>query len=412
MAWSEKNPVKVYSRRVFDPTAFSTKLGRLPKLTIELTERCNNDCQHCCINRPARDTRAKQIEMGTDFIKSLILQAEALGCLNIRFTGGEPLLRQDFQEFYMFARRHGFTVHLSTNARLITPDLAVLFGRLPPGDPVDITVYGMGPETYDRVSGVKGSFSEFRRGVDLLRRYRVPFTLRMAVLPANRRDVHAYEDWIRTLFSGSRNPAFVSDFILRVHGDNPEKNRSIRSLRAEAEDSVDLVARLEDYLDGLRGFCSQFSGLKGDALFTCGFGETIAVDAYGSAMGCLLLRRPDMLYDLHSGTLEDALFRFYPKIREQRTVNPSFLRRCARCHLRGLCVQCPGQSWLEHGTLDTPVEFQCEIAHAHGHRLGLLTAGEKGWEILDWHCRLSSAAKPRQCIDGSFSSTIYKRSPS
>ena len=30
----------------------------------------------------------------------------------------------------------------------------------------------------------------------------------------------------------------------------------------------------------------------------------------------------------------------------------------------GLCEQCPAKSWSEHGTLDTPVEYHCEMAHA------------------------------------------------
>jgi predicted DNA-binding helix-hairpin-helix protein len=31
---------------------------RLEQLDVELTERCNNDCIHCCINRPANDAAA------------------------------------------------------------------------------------------------------------------------------------------------------------------------------------------------------------------------------------------------------------------------------------------------------------------------------------------------------------------
>jgi len=36
---------------------------------------------------------------------------------------------------------------------------------------------------------------------------------------------------------------------------------------------------------------------------------------------------------------------------------------------------------MEHGALDEPVEYLCEIAHAEAVRLGLLKEGGKAWEV-------------------------------
>ena len=44
-------------------------------------------------------------------------------------TGGEPLLRPDFAEIYLYARRLGLKVVLFTNARPITPELADLLAQ-------------------------------------------------------------------------------------------------------------------------------------------------------------------------------------------------------------------------------------------------------------------------------------------
>jgi MoaA/NifB/PqqE/SkfB family radical SAM enzyme len=381
-------PGQGYSRSVSDLRSFSTKIHRLPHLFIELTDRCNNNCQHCYINRPAKDLQAVALEMKTDFIKNLILQAADLGCLDLRFTGGEPLLRDDFQELFCFSRKLGFHVFLSTNARLITPELANLFKRLPPGQPIGITVYGMSEETYDNVSRTQGSYNEFRRGVSLLEENYIDFALRMAVLPDNRRDVPAYEDWIRNLFHGKQKPAFIVNFSQRARPDDPEKNLNIQEIRGQPEETVDFIAQTNHYSTELHDFCRQFTGLKSEKLFECGFGRSISVDAYGFAQGCLLLRHPDLLYDLHTGSLAEALCSFFPKFSDRRAKNPLFLSRCAHCCLRGLCEQCPAQSWMEHGTLDTPVEFLCRIAHAHARKLGLLSSGENGWEITDWPSRL------------------------
>ncbi len=68
----------------------------LSHLDIELTERCNNACLHCYINRPSDDFWAKQCELSTAEWQEIFRQAANLGALSVRFTGGEPLLREDF----------------------------------------------------------------------------------------------------------------------------------------------------------------------------------------------------------------------------------------------------------------------------------------------------------------------------
>jgi hypothetical protein len=119
------------------PHEFYIWHGRRPllgQLDIELTERCNNACIHCCINLPEDDVAARNREMDTDFVKDVITQAADLGCMTVRFTGGEPLLREDLTELYEFTRRLGMQVILFTNARLITSELAALLAKMPPGD--------------------------------------------------------------------------------------------------------------------------------------------------------------------------------------------------------------------------------------------------------------------------------------
>ena len=59
-------------------------------------------------------------------------------------------------------------VTLMTNARKLTPELASLLARMPPREPVEITAYGMCPESYAAVSRVAGAYDEFRRGLGLL----------------------------------------------------------------------------------------------------------------------------------------------------------------------------------------------------------------------------------------------------
>ena len=54
-----------------------------------------------------------------------------------------------------------------------------------------------------------------------------------------------------------------------------------------------------------------------------------------------------------------------------------------------MCEQCPAKSWMEYGTLDTPVEYHCRVAHARARDLGLLGENEQGWEVADWQGRVA-----------------------
>jgi len=162
---------------------------RLGSIDIELTERCDNDCIHCCINRPASDSVARAGELATDQVKDVVRQAADLGCLQVRYTGGEPLLRPDFEELYLHARRLGMRVLVFTNARRLTPRLADLLVRVPPLVAVEVSVYGMHAQSYEAVTRVPGSFAQFRRGVDLLLGRGIPFVIKGALLPPNRREI-------------------------------------------------------------------------------------------------------------------------------------------------------------------------------------------------------------------------------
>ena len=363
----------------------------LGHLDLELTERCNNNCVHCYINLPVHDPQAKERELTTREIKEILVDATALGCLKVRFTGGEPLLREDFQDLYLFARKLGIRVIIFTNGTLITPELAGLLAKIPALEPMEITVYGMKKRTYEAVSRVKGSYEKFRQGVDLLLEYNIPFVVKAAFLPQNREDQEEFEAWAKTIpWMEEKPPRYSMAFDLRARRDSKQKNRFIKSLRVSTEDQMKSLTREgEKYILEMKDFSKKFMGVRGDLLLRCGAGKgSGTIDAYGKLQPCLLLRHPDVVYDLKNGSLEDAMIRFFPVIREIRAKDPTYLERCARCFLKGLCDQCPAKSWMEHGTLDTPVEHICEIAHAKARHLGILGKSENAWEVEDGKERL------------------------
>lgn len=357
--------------------------SRMSSLDIELTERCNNNCIHCCINLPVNDQFAKEREMNTGQIKAILQEAADMGCFQVRFTGGEPLLRDDFEELYLFARSKGLKVLIFTNARLITPHLTDLFKRFPPLVRMEITVYGMHQHSYEAVSRAPGSFEQFWRGVHLLLEHQVPFVVKSVLLPPNKQEINEFEAWAVTIPWMDKPPSYGMFFDLRNRRDDLEKNHLIKSLRFTPEDGLYILTRdAKAYIKTSREFACKFMGPSGNNLFTCGAGHGMCIDAYGRAQACLSLRVPELTVDvLNEGDhpLETALDRF-SHLGELKATNPDYLERCGVCFLKGFCEQCPAKSWAEHGNLDTPVEYLCQVAHTKARWLGWLSSKESAWE--------------------------------
>ena len=377
----------------------------LGSLDIELTERCDNDCVHCCICLPEHDKEAQRREMSTAEIRAVLTEAAALGALSVRFTGGEPLIRDDFQELYLFARQLGLRVMLFTNARGVTPEIADLLARVPPLELVEVTVYGMSAASYESATRRRGSYDEFRRGIGLLLERAVPVVVKGALLPGLAEEIAEFEEWAASLPAMDRPPGYSMFFDLRNRRDSERRNETIRRMRLSPADGVRFLTRdRERYAKDMREFCAKFMRPPGDKLFSCGVGHGACVDAYGMVQPCMSLRHLDAVVSLRvpsgdgegrgdpdvfdASRLRYALVDAFPRLCETRAANPDYLRRCARCFLKGLCEQCPAKSWAENGTLDTPVEYLCEIAHEQARDLGMLEPGERAWEVEDWRERV------------------------
>ncbi len=134
--------------------------------SFEITKRCNLRCIHC-YNGGNTSSSAMKDELPASFWKNTIDQIVDEGCLFLLITGGDPLIRPDFSEIYEHARRRGLIVTIFSNGTLINKDHLKLFREIPPAL-IEITLYGIKEETYEKITGVKGSFRRCMEGVDRL----------------------------------------------------------------------------------------------------------------------------------------------------------------------------------------------------------------------------------------------------
>lgn len=143
--------------------------GRVPlNGTIEVTRRCPLTCAHCYNNLPMGDRTARLSEPTYEEHCRILDEITEAGCLWLCYTGGEILARKDFLEIYTYAKRKGLLTTLFTNGLLITPKVADYLVQWRPFA-IEITLYGRTRATYERLTGIPGSYDRCLRGIHLLR---------------------------------------------------------------------------------------------------------------------------------------------------------------------------------------------------------------------------------------------------
>jgi len=320
---------------------------------IEPTFRCNLKCAHCYV---AYDPKKK--EMTYKEICYILDEITEAGCLWLLITGGEPFVRDDFLDIYTYAKKKGLLVTLFTNGTLITPKVADYLKEWPPFV-VEITLYGITKETYEKVTGVAGSFERCIKGMDLLLKRKIPLKLKTTVMTLNR-----YEVWEIKKYVEDLGVEFRFDPVL-----NPKLDGSKEpcKLRIPPEEAVELDLAGAKRLKEWREFCQKFWGSsKSDRLYTCGAGlSSFHIGPDGQMSICAMSRSPS--YDSLQKSLQDGWRDFVDRIRE---VKPKEDYRCAKCDLLSLCGHCPGWAQLENGNPEIPVEYLCRIAHLRAEALG------------------------------------------
>lgn len=158
--------------------------------TFELTPLCNFSCKMCYVHLTPEATRARGALIPTAAWLDMAAQAASAGLVSLTLTGGEVLTRPDFAEIYQGLSEQGLILSILTNGSLITEDTVALFADLPPRY-LRITLYGASDDTYERLCGVPQGFSHTMRGLELLTRAHVPFSLAFTETALNMDDVDA-----------------------------------------------------------------------------------------------------------------------------------------------------------------------------------------------------------------------------
>jgi radical SAM protein with 4Fe4S-binding SPASM domain len=307
-----------------------------------VTWDCNFACVHCYLGSQRTDE-----EIGTASALRLLDQAAGSGCLGISFTGGEPLLREDFPVLLRHAVSRGFLVTLFTNGSLVDESTAEELAAHPPRC-IEVSLYGADAEGYRRVTGAAAHFTQVMHGLDALQAHGLQVVLKAVLLEPVLLQAPA-------LISLARQRGLKLRLDPNV---DPTLDGDASPLRLrpdpDAAVEVELLAAGDARL--LADFDREQRACRNDEA-ACGAGRSsFHVDPLGRMMPCLLLREPAV------SALELGFAGAWESLAAAPA--PQFDSRspCRGCEQRHLCGHCPG---LEHlGARPRVGGYPCRVASA------------------------------------------------
>jgi len=142
-------------------------LFRIPenggRVLWEITNTCNYHCSYCIFSSEAKKY---DDELTTDEVKRTIKDLKENNFTYIKFTGGEPFTRKDMTEILKYASELGFDMDISTNASLITDEIAKELRSIK-FPMVHVSLDGHDKGTHEYVRG-ENTFERTLRGIKYL----------------------------------------------------------------------------------------------------------------------------------------------------------------------------------------------------------------------------------------------------
>lgn len=348
-----------WCRRVYDKSQNTrTPLNGV----LELTYGCSLKCAHCYIvDYPVK----KELTCRETCL--IIDQLAESGCFFLLLTGGEPLIRGDFKEIYLYAKRKGMLVTLFTNGTLLTPEIADLLAKYPPFT-VEITLYGVTEETNVLVTGVPGALKKCLRGIELLVERKIPLKLKSMIMSLNKHELPLMKDFAKKL-----GVDFRFDTCINPRLDGSQKPCS---LRITPDEIIELDAADEKRAKEWREVCENYWGTPAiDDRYGCAAGVTFfAIDPAGGLKICSLVEPVCTIQPDSAESFMQAWNNLPSGILSEKRSADSI---CNHCRIFSICDRCAANSRLETGKPDNPVRFFCKVAGLRAKTFGSTEQVEK-----------------------------------
>ena len=146
-------------------------------LLAELTYRCPLQCPYC--SNPIDYAQYKE-ELTTGEWFDVFDQARQMGAVQLGFSGGEPLVRQDLEELVAYAHQQGFYTNLITSGMGLTE--ARIASLKDAGlQHIQISFQASDPSVNNALAGSKHAFEQKYEMSRLVKQYDYPMVLNFVI---------------------------------------------------------------------------------------------------------------------------------------------------------------------------------------------------------------------------------------
>jgi radical SAM protein with 4Fe4S-binding SPASM domain len=330
---------------------------------IDLTYRCNLNCIHCLY----KDSRAishqpKPRELSMEEWKKILEELQQEGCLELCFSGGDPLMRKDFLEIYAYAKAKGFMITLFTNGQALTPKIIRYLVKSPPFC-IEITLNGITKKTYESITQVPGSFRKVMQAIKRLKENNLPLVLKSNCLKQNQHEIGRIKAFTEKLFNELPKDRYRFKYdVMILPGYNRDQapcdyRLNFRELLAVRKQDPDIWGQ---YQKGLSCKLPRRLGRKREFLYHCtAWLQQFQINPYGRLKFCDLSDKFSV--DLKTTLFREGFYNVFPRVLEEKFKTDS---RCKKCRLRPVCYYCPARAYLESGDEEAPVPYYCQLAEA------------------------------------------------
>jgi radical SAM protein with 4Fe4S-binding SPASM domain len=324
------------------PDAFADAMRRrlqeertLYSVQYAFTYRCNVACVHCYAG--AADEGAPP-GLTPEEVKGLFRQFADAGCLHCTVTGGEPLVRRDFETLWTAIAEQGIRRLLFTNATLVDRRKADLLRALPP-DWIEVTILGADAATHDALSCVPGSFEAALAGIHTLEKAGLRVRVKTIAMQGNVHQIGEIKRLAESLGDGSFrfDGQLMGDFRGRL---------DIASLRVPPERLAEIeLAHGSDTGESWCAAMERLAGFHRESLYTCGAARSSAyLSPWGDLHPCVSAQH--IAYPLRRLSVAEAWAKMGADVRSRRLPAD---HPCRDCESFSFCQNCPAVARLDTG---------------------------------------------------------------
>ena len=321
----------------------------------ESTVRCNLACAHCRRIETA-DEAAKE-DLTTAEFRRVLDSTASLGKPIIVFSGGEPLMRNDWEILAAHARSLHLPAALATNGTLVDEPLA---GRIAAAGfrRTSISLDGPDAATHDAFRRVQGSFERALAGIAHLRAAGMPMQVNATIAAHNVDQLDDLYALVRKLDVEALHlfllvPVGCGMEIGESHQLASERYEMVLQwvLDRQADGQIELKATCAPHFYRLAAQRAKAAGGTGPAMAGphgrgCMCGVSVAFISHkGEVFPCGYL-------PVHCGSVREKPFaeiwrssEVFAKLRDYETL----LGKCGRCEFKGLCGGCRARAFALTG---------------------------------------------------------------